>query len=86
MNIFYGTMTSKGQTTIPAEVRELLNLKPGDRIRYIHRDGEVVMKAKNKRAIDLAGKFYDPNRPAVSLDEMDDAIAEAIMERVDGAR
>jgi AbrB family looped-hinge helix DNA binding protein len=86
MNIYYGTMTSKGQTTIPAEVRELLKLKAGDKIRYIHRDGEIVIKAKNKRAIDLAGKYYDPTRPPISVEEMDEAIGEAIADRLDSTK
>jgi len=85
MNVYYGTLTSKGQTTVPAEVRELLNLKPGDKIRYIHRDGAVFIKAKNKRAIDLAGKFYDPDRPAFSLEDMDQAVGDAIAHRVAAA-
>lgn len=40
------TLTSKGQTTIPIEIRERLGLKPGDRIAYEERDGEVVMRAQ----------------------------------------
>ena len=76
-------MTSKGQTTIPAEVREVLNLKSGDRIRYINRDGEIIMKAKNKRADrPLLGKFHDPNRPTITLTQMDEAIGEAIADHV----
>ena len=50
MSVYYGTLTSKGQTTIPAEVRQMLNLKPGDRIRYIIRDGEIIVRAKNRQA------------------------------------
>ncbi|HEY0122090.1 MAG TPA: type II toxin-antitoxin system PrlF family antitoxin [Rhizobium sp.] len=84
MTVFYGTMTSKGQTTVPAEVREILKLKPGDKIRYVHRNGEIIMKAKNKRAIDLAGKFYDPNREPITVEEMDEAIGDAIIEHVQG--
>ncbi len=45
MNVFYGTMTSKGQTTVPAEVRELLNLKSGDKLRYVVKNGTVILKA-----------------------------------------
>jgi antitoxin PrlF len=82
MTIYYGTMTTKGQTTVPAEVREILKLKPGDKIRYINRSGEIIMKAKNKRAVDLAGKFYDPNRPTISHEEMDEAIGDAIIDHV----
>lgn len=38
------TLTSKGQTTIPASVRERLGLQPGDRILYDERDGEYVIR------------------------------------------
>ncbi|CAN7394767.1 type II toxin-antitoxin system PrlF family antitoxin [Rhizobium rhizogenes] len=86
MTVFYGTMTSKGQTTVPAEVREILKLKPGDKIRYVHRNGEIILKAKNKRAIDLAGKFYDPNRAPITIEEMDEAIGDAIAEHVLGSK
>ncbi|MCM2290930.1 type II toxin-antitoxin system PrlF family antitoxin [Allorhizobium sp. BGMRC 0089] len=82
MDIFYGTMTTKGQTTVPAEVRELLNLKPGDKIRYVVRDGDVILKAKNKRLADLAGILHRPGMAPLSLDEMDEAIGEAIVDHV----
>ena len=32
--MFYSTLTSKGQTTVPKEVREFLHLSPEDRIIY----------------------------------------------------
>ncbi|MBB4124682.1 AbrB/MazE/SpoVT family DNA-binding domain-containing protein [Martelella radicis] len=82
MSVYYGTMTSKGQTTVPAEIRAMLDLKPGDRIRYIVRDGEIVMKAKNKRAIDLKGRFHDPERPTIISEEMEDDIGAAVAEHV----
>lgn len=76
MSVFYGTMTSKGQTTLPAEIRELLHLKPGDKISYFVDGDKVVIKAKNKRAVDLIGILQDPERPALSVEEMDEAIGE----------
>lgn len=30
----YSTVTKKGQTTIPGEIREALRIKPGDRLEY----------------------------------------------------
>jgi antitoxin PrlF len=30
----HSTITSKGQTTVPGEVREALGIKPGDRLEY----------------------------------------------------
>ena len=34
-------ITSKGQTTLPKGVREVLSVQAGDRVRYIIQDGEV---------------------------------------------
>lgn len=36
-------LTSKGQTTIPAEVRKALNLKPGDRVTFEIKDHKAVI-------------------------------------------
>ncbi len=30
----HSTVTSKGQTTIPGEIRDALKIKPGDRLQY----------------------------------------------------
>jgi antitoxin PrlF len=38
------TLTSKGQTTIPREIRRLLGLKENDRILYEVEDGKVAIK------------------------------------------
>ena len=38
------TLTSKGQTTIPQEIRKLLGLKQNDRILYEVEDGKVAIK------------------------------------------
>lgn len=78
MSISIGTLTSKGQTTIPAEIREYLGLQPGDKIRYIRRDNEVVIKAKNRRAVEFAGLLYDPDRPALSIEELEQAIQDSV--------
>lgn len=34
----------KGQVTIPRQVRNLLEIKPGDRIAFISKDKEIVMR------------------------------------------
>lgn len=68
------TMTARGQTTIPAEIRKKLALKPGDRILYLEEDGRVRIIAADKRSDDLKGLLPKPERP-VSLEEMETAIA-----------
>ena len=37
-------ISSKGQITIPREIREKLGLEPGHLVAYEVRDGEVVLK------------------------------------------
>jgi len=42
------TLTSKGQITIPAELRAKLNLKEGDKVEfYLDRSGRVLMRPRN---------------------------------------
>ena len=74
-------LTSKGQTTIPLEVRKALKLKPGDRIRYVVTGGRVELIPRNRSVLELAGVLYDPDRKPISIEEMDEAIGEAIVER-----
>ena len=73
-------ITSKGQTTIPVEVRERLGLKPGDMLDYEVRDGLMIVR-KKRSALELAGILHDPERKALSLEEMENAIAGGIVER-----
>ncbi|MEN9374939.1 MAG: hypothetical protein RL710_96 [Pseudomonadota bacterium] len=43
------TLTSKGQITIPADIRRLIAISPKDRLTFTPMsDGTVVMRAKNK--------------------------------------
>lgn len=50
------TLTSKGQTTIPKEIRDSLGLKPQDKLNFtLMNDGTVVMRVKNRSVLDLAG-------------------------------
>jgi antitoxin PrlF len=52
------TLTSKGQTTIPKEIRDALGLKPSDELNFtLLRDGTVIMRAKRHDIADLAGAW-----------------------------
>ena len=73
-------ITSKGQTTIPVEVRDLLGLKPGDTVSYEIRD-KTVRIGKARSALEFAGILYDPNRKPLTIDEMSSAWPEAALER-----
>ena len=67
-------VTSKGQTTLPREVRAALKLQPGDRVRYLLLEGEVrILKARP--VMSLKGALERPGQKPISLDEMEEAIA-----------
>jgi antitoxin PrlF len=67
------TVTTKGQTTLPKDVRKVLGLQPGDKLRYILLDGEVrILRAR--RVLDLEGALKRPCQKAVTLEEMEEAI------------
>jgi antitoxin PrlF len=62
------TLTSKGQTTIPKEIRDSLGLKPGDRMTFtLMTDGTVVMRVKSKSVLDLAGLLRRKGRKPVAI-------------------
>ena len=72
-------LTSKGQTTIPLEVREYLNLQPGDKLVYTLRNGQVEIGTRKVRAVDLAEILGPPpSGRSLSVEETDDAIADAV--------
>jgi AbrB family looped-hinge helix DNA binding protein len=67
-------LTSKGQTTIPKDVREYLGLRPGDRIEFVlTEDKTVLLKPATRPVTDLRGFLPKPVRP-VTIEEMNAAI------------
>jgi bifunctional DNA-binding transcriptional regulator/antitoxin component of YhaV-PrlF toxin-antitoxin module len=86
MLIVHSTLTSKAQTTIPSEVRDALSLRVGDRINYFIDGARVMLRVKNKRAVDLAGLLYDPDRLAVGVEDIETSIADAIADDVAASR
>lgn len=70
------TLTSKGQTTIPKEVREFLGLNAGDKLDFvIESDGRVVLRPTTLDISSLRGLLKRPGRAAIRLAEMKTAIA-----------
>lgn len=68
------TLTSKGQTTIPKDIRKRLNLHPGDRLEFvIDENGRVLVLPASIDASELAGMLKFAARP-VSVEDMNRAI------------
>jgi len=70
--VYESTVTAKGQTTLPKDVRDLLGLQPGDRIRYLV-TGDSVRILRPRKAMSLCGALQHEG-PPVGLDAMDTAV------------
>jgi antitoxin PrlF len=69
------TLTSKGQITIPAEVRAALGVSFGDRIDFVEVEkGRFVIVPATCSVQALKGIIPKPKKP-VSIEEMNGAIA-----------
>ncbi|MBK6639151.1 MAG: type II toxin-antitoxin system PrlF family antitoxin [Rhodocyclaceae bacterium] len=65
------TLTSKGQTTIPKEIRDSLGMKAGDRMSFtLMPDSTVVMRVKSKSITELAGMLHKKGRKPGSIEQM----------------
>ena len=67
------TVTSKGQITIPADVRRRLGLEVGDRVEFVEADGGFAIKPANDDVRALKGLLRTPAKP-VTIDEMNATI------------
>jgi AbrB family looped-hinge helix DNA binding protein len=69
-----GTLTSKGQITLPKAVRDELGLKVGDRVAFrIREDGSVIVEAETVEISELRGVLV-PRRRGVTIEDMQAAI------------
>jgi AbrB family looped-hinge helix DNA binding protein len=71
------TVSSKGQVTLPKEVRDFLNVGAGDRLEFaIEPNRTVRVRRLGKSILDLAGMLHRPGMKPMTVREMDEAIAE----------
>lgn len=75
-----GSVTSKGQTTVPKQVRDKLGLERGARIEWTIEEGRAIVRPRKLRAVDLAGILHRPGMKPLTVEEMDEAIMEAAAE------
>lgn len=69
------TLTSKGQLTLPKEIRKALGVGPGDRVDFVRmEDGNYAVIPATHSIKSLKGLVPRPKKP-VSLEDMDKAIA-----------
>ena len=56
-------LTKKGQTTIPKDIRNFLDLAPNDKILYLMEGNKVVIKPLKGNILDLKGSVKTKDKP-----------------------
>lgn len=70
------TVTSKGQITIPANVRQSLHVDTGDQVEFVEVEpGQFLFVAATRCVTELKGMFGKSSK-VVSIDDMNRVIAE----------
>jgi AbrB family looped-hinge helix DNA binding protein len=67
------TVTSKGQITIPKEIRTVLELEAGDRVAFrVDRDGRVFFEPETLDLMSLYGSLK-PQEKGITVEDMKEA-------------
>ncbi len=75
------TLTSKGQIILPKKLRDLMHLRTGDKVEFVvDESGNVRVIPLTSPVTRLKGMVPVPQK-AVSLDDMENAIAEGAEDR-----
>ena len=65
------TITVKGQTTVPLPIRDALHVQPGTKLQWtLMPDGTIIVRAKTKALIDLAGMLKASKGKKVRTEDM----------------
>jgi len=66
------TITSKGQVTIPADIRKQLHLEPGDKVDFqFEESGTARLLPLSRKTNEVFGILANKTRGPVSSEEMD---------------
>lgn len=65
------TVTIKGQTTVPQPIRDALHTEPGTKLQWhLMPDDTIIVRAKTKSILDLAGMLKAPKGKKVRIQDM----------------
>ena len=79
----HSTVTSKGQTTIPGEIRDALHIKPGDKLEYVVEGDRATIRV-HPGIRSLKGALASRKGRGMSFAEIRQAAAKAVRGRAGG--
>jgi AbrB family looped-hinge helix DNA binding protein len=79
MTEFIGSVSTKGQVTLPQEIRRKLGINPGDKVRISIEEERVILRPAE---ISLLASYMSipPLKKPLSDEEMDQAIEDAVVD------
>lgn len=77
------TLTTKGQITIPKDVREALKLQTGDKVEIIvTKKREAVIRPVSRKVDEIFCKLRKPGRSVLTTEKMDAIISKRMKEKL----
>ena len=67
-------ITTKGQITLPINIRRQLNLKDGDKVAFIENDGQYTIVNPTMLAFENAQKAFEGEAERLGLKDVDDVV------------
>ena len=67
-------ITSKGQITIPIAIRKILNLKDGDKVAFIEKNGQYILANPVSLAVDNARMAFKGEAKRLNLKNEEDVV------------
>lgn len=68
-------ITSKGQITIPIDIRRKLGVKEGDKVLFVENQGRIIMMNSSMEALRKAQAAFDGEAERLGLENEDDVVA-----------
>ena len=76
------TVTVKGQVTVPKAIRDHLKIESGTQLDFkLNDDGSISVRSLKRSALSIVGLLKRPGRAAVTVEQMNWAVADAAAER-----
>jgi antitoxin PrlF len=81
------TVTIKGQVTVPKAIRDQLKIEQGTQLDFkLNDDGSISVRALKRSALSIVGLLRKPGRSAPTIEQMNQAVADAAAARQQRAR
>jgi antitoxin PrlF len=78
---YEATVSSKGQITLPKEIRDRLGVRGAGKLRFVVEEDGVVLERKSATIDDLFGILHRPGMRARTIDEINEGVIKGAVSR-----